>query len=142
MRAFNRILTGAAVLLATALPASAAMAAPADVIRNDTFTTFVNTCTNEPETVDLTGTLHQIFHFNADGSWVSTLSIRTTGIGDQGNSYVVKENNRVKVGSGNVDVQDYFRMTSTGSAPDLLVFIKFTVSGGVFDITVKSVCAG
>ena len=143
MRTLNRFLAGAGAVMATALPASAAMAAPADVTRVGYINGFINSCTSE--VVDVNGRYQEVIHTKADGSVFGQVSIQATGVGDKGNVYVINDNGWTKFNAdGSIAVQNQLRMISKGSAPNLLAVVKFTISAnGDFELTTdKTACAG
>jgi hypothetical protein len=143
MRTFHRILAGVGVMVATAIPASAAMAAPAQVDRFGAIGGYYTTCTDE--IVEINGTYHQVIQTKADGSVTGHVSIKAKGVGDKGNVFVLNENAWDKVNAdGSETVLDQFRMISKGSAQNLLQFVGFTISpSGEFTLTTdRSVCVG
>jgi hypothetical protein len=142
MRPLNRILAAAGVVIAMALPASAAMAAPAQVTRDGATGGYLTSCTGE--VVDINGTYHEVRHATADGSVTFHVSIKATGVGNKGNVYVVNDNGWTKFNAdGSVSAQDHFRMITKGSAQNQLQFVKFTIlPSGELKLTEKSVCVG
>jgi hypothetical protein len=143
MRTFHRILAGVGVVIATTLPVSAAMAAPAQVDRFGAIGGYYTTCTDE--LVEIDGTYHQVIKTKADGSVTGHVSIKAKGVGDKGNIYVLNENAWDKVNAdGSEAVQSKFRMISKGSAQNLLQFVGFTISpSGEFTLTTdRSDCVG
>jgi hypothetical protein len=143
MRTFKRGIAGTAVVVATILSAPVAIAAPADVDRNGIVNGYISDCNGE--LVSIEGTYHEVIRTGADGSRSGHVAIRATGIGDQGNVYVVNENTSDKIGGdGSETVLNQFRMISKGSAPNFLASIKFTISAaGDFNLlSSRSICPG
>jgi hypothetical protein len=143
MRTFNRIFAGLGAVMATALPASAAMAAPADVVRVGIINGYISTCTDE--LVNIEGRYQEVIHPNADGSWSGHVTIQATAVGDKGNVYVIKDNAWTKVNAdGSLSAQDQFRMISRGSAQNMLAFVGLTISAsGDFELTTdRTACTG
>jgi hypothetical protein len=143
MRTFHRILAGVGAVVATALPASAAMAAPADIVRVGIINGYISTCTDE--LVNIEGRYQEVIHPNAEGSWFGHVSIQATAVGDKGNVYVIKDNGWTEVNAdGSESVRNQFRMISKGSAQNMLSSVAFTISAsGDFELTTdRNVCVG
>jgi hypothetical protein len=145
MRTFHRILAGVGVVLATAIPASSAVAAPAQVDRVGYSAGFYTSCADEGKIVDVNGTYHLVTQTKADGSVTYHLSIKAKGVRDDGMLYVLNENNIVKEGAdGSLILKDQFRVIRSGSSQNLLEFVGFTISasGELTLTTFRSVCVG
>ncbi|WP_255771707.1 hypothetical protein [Pseudarthrobacter sulfonivorans] len=145
MRTFHRILAGAGVLLATALPASAALAAPAQLERVGFRIEYLTGCTDDPELVVINGRYHLLTLTKADGSVAYHLSIKSSGVGDDGIVYIVNENASDRINADGTEiVLDQFRVISKGSSQNVLQFVGFTISpSGVLTLTTdRSVCVG
>jgi hypothetical protein len=145
MRTFHRILAGAGAVLATALPASAAIAAPAQLERVGFRIEYLTGCTDDPELVVINGRYHLVTLTKADGSVAYHLSIKSSGVGDNGIVYIVNENALEKDNpDGSLIVRDEFRVISNGSSQNVLQFVGFTISSsGVLTLTTdRSVCVG
>lgn len=143
MRNFDRLLAGVGAAMATALSASPAMAAPAEVVRTGLVNGYITSCTDKLVYVE--GSSQEVLHPNADGSLFGHVSIQATGVGAKGNTYLVKDNAWTKFNAdGSASVQDQFRMISKGSAPNLVAFVTLTIfANGDFELTTdRSACPG
>ncbi|MDR6413313.1 hypothetical protein [Pseudarthrobacter sulfonivorans] len=90
MRTFYRILAGVGVLMATALPASASMAAPPElIIKEDAFVTVTNSCNGDE--IYLEGTFHTVVKTNSAGTTKQEAVIHLKGTTTSGTRYVLNQ---------------------------------------------------
>ena len=90
MRPLNRILAGAGVVMTTALPTSAAMAAPAEVIKEDAIAIVTTSCIGGDE-IFLEGTFHTVLKTRANGTVKQQAVIHLKGTGTSGTRYVLNQ---------------------------------------------------
>lgn len=115
MKTTPKLFALAAILAATALPASSAMALTEADHRERGLTVRVNTCNQE--TVDLTGTATIVRHDDGTGQ----ITVHLTGTGDLGNTYVLNQRSTFQNNIRTVDSV----LVSQGSAPNQTVRIFF-----------------
>jgi hypothetical protein len=89
MRTFHRILAGVGVVIATTLPASAAMAAPPEIIRDIAVTSLTNSCNGD--NIYLEGTFHTVIKTSPDGTIKQQAVIHLKGTGTSGTRYVLNQ---------------------------------------------------
>lgn len=145
MRTSHRILTAAAAVMATIVPAAAANAAPVTVVRSGFISAFVSTCTHTEETIFVTGRYQEVVRFNPDGSFSSgNNTIKATGTGDQGNVYTVMFNGHDRFDAGGTEqFKGRELLISKGSAPNQLVDYTLTIPPvGDAIFTMDTVCTG
>ncbi|CAN7467214.1 hypothetical protein LJR078_003221 [Arthrobacter sp. LjRoot78] len=131
--------------MAAVVPATAANAAPATVIRIGYGGGAVITVDCTTGTIRVDGAYQEVIHTNADGSWSGHVTIKATASDDEGNAYVLNENaSSIVKADGTVLVQDQFHFISKGSAPNFVAFIKFTIlaNGDAVLITDRTECIG
>lgn len=133
MRFITRILTPLAFLLAMLLPAGAAIADPAVIFRGGETTTEVNGCNGESIVVNARFQFVTITQKN--GETINRLSYHSTGIGDQGNEYVLNVTELIKDG----ELVQRREMISQGSAPNEQILIILPATGGII---IESDCRG
>jgi hypothetical protein len=139
----RRTLAATALAAAALLGAApAALAAPAQTEKFETFVFDFNTCNGE--FVSTQGTLHSVSKANPDGSFSSKFNYNGKGTGDLGNEYVLNFNNKATFGPGFESDQKFrANLVSKGAAPNQKTVIVFTVNpDGTFESDVDVECRG
>jgi hypothetical protein len=134
MRSIFRILVALALALAIPLfSAGVASARPPDVFE-EAVRTDVNLCNGE--VVPLVGVFRVVTNEHKDGSFVQVSTYHATGVGSQGNEYVLNISSVNKAGVGQVQRE---LLVSKGSAPNQLLVITLPASGGII---IEADCRG
>jgi hypothetical protein len=122
MRLSRKILTMVAVIAATALPGTTALAAPVEVTRTtNAFTSQINTCNGE--FVELEGTSIRLHFSDGTGQRI----IHATGVGDQGNVYTLNVRTTAQFNIRTVDSV----LISQGAVPNQRLTVDFDSNTGV-----------
>lgn len=134
MRLVIRVLAPLVLLLTMLLPATGATAAPAVIQRDKEITTDVNACNGE------TILVHAKFQFVTialnNGQAIQHLSYHGTGIGDQGNEYVLNVSEHVRTSESELIQRRV--LVSKGSAPNQHILIILVGD----DVFIESDCRG
>jgi hypothetical protein len=137
MRLAARIFAPLVLLLAVLLPAGTATAAPPLIQRFHVFEGDINACNGEVIALEVHAQF--ITKEQTNGLTVQTLTYHATGIGNQGNRYVLNVTELFKTDADRLLVQRR-ELVSTGSAPNQQVLIILDFNNG--DIFVESDCRG
>lgn len=138
IRSTPRYTTLMATLLLTGLVgAGAAHAAVTLQQRSTLVEQRFNSCTGE--TIDFTGWVHLVQKQGEDGALELHTNTHLTGVGDQGNHYVVNLNQVLRVGETTFSVSFRERLVSQGGETNMLLVITHSVPGD-FDFSIE--CQG
>lgn len=133
MRLVIRILAPIALLVAFLAPAATASADPAESERHQSYNSGINTCNGEY--VEVKGSFHIVTKLQKDGTYLHRYVYQGTGLGDQGNRYVMNTTNRLTASSSEFSQDIRVLMVSQGSAPNQVIIVHFNPDGSTSTTT-------